>query len=224
MKILPLDAQPKELEITEPNQRHPSGGQLRGRNRRCQSERLPPAAAASIAEAAAFSSGNSPIANQSWRPKVKYQPISFCEMGGFGSGRYGGGPTVESTFRIDIDALRRDGLIRLGVRGGCVIQFSGPYRDLDVECETHIGGHWDDWVRLKYEMTDYWTGEPLAIDDNSAVCGGGLYALTSTGGCVRYACRSAAVTFGRGALMSLPTPPNERLSMTEPSGALASCA
>jgi hypothetical protein len=30
--------------------------------------------------------------------------------------------------------------------------------------------------------------------------------------------------FGRGALMSLPTPPNERLSMTEPSGALASCA
>jgi hypothetical protein len=37
-------------------------------------------------------------------------------------------------------------------------------------------------------------------------------------------CRSAAVTFGRGALMSLPTPPNERLSMTERSGALASCA
>jgi hypothetical protein len=34
-----------------------------------------------------------------------------------------------------------------------------------VECETHIGGPWDDWVRLKYEMTDYWTGEPLAIDD-----------------------------------------------------------
>jgi hypothetical protein len=47
----------------------------------------------------------------------------------------------------------------------CVIQFSGPYRDLDVECETHIGGPWDDWVRLKYEMTDHWTGEPLKIDD-----------------------------------------------------------
>src|SRR5262249_46182503 len=60
-------------------------------------------------------------------------------MGGFGSGRYGGGPTVESTFRIDI----------------------GPYHDLDVECETHIGGPWNDWVRLKYEMRDYWTGEPL---------------------------------------------------------------
>jgi hypothetical protein len=62
-------------------------------------------------------------------------------MGGFGSGRYGG-PTVESAFRIDIDALRRHGLIRLGARGGCVIRFSGPYHDLDMECETHIGGPW----------------------------------------------------------------------------------
>jgi hypothetical protein len=33
---------------------------------------------------------------------------------------------------------------------------SGPYRDLDVECETHIGGPWNDWVRLKYEMTEYY--------------------------------------------------------------------
>ena len=37
-------------------------------------------------------------------------------------------------------------------------------------------------------------------------------------------CLSAAVTFGRGALMSLPTPLNDRLSLTGPSGALASCA
>jgi hypothetical protein len=88
-------------------------------------------------------------------------------MGGYGSGRGGGGPTIESefAFRIDIDALRRDGLIRLGARAGCVIRFSHPCRDLDVECETHIGGPWKDWVRLKYEMRDYWTGEPLKIDD-----------------------------------------------------------
>jgi hypothetical protein len=33
-----------------------------------------------------------------------------------------------------------------------------------VECETHFDGPWS-CVRLKYEMTDYWTGEPLAIDD-----------------------------------------------------------
>ena len=46
-------------------------------------------------------------------------------------------------------------------------RFSGPglFCFVGTECETHIGGPWDDWVRLKYEMTDYWTGEPLAIDD-----------------------------------------------------------
>jgi hypothetical protein len=78
--------------------------------------------------------------------------VQICEMGGFGSGRYGGRPTVESAVRLDIDALRRDGMIRFGVRAGCVIRFSGPYDDLEVECETHIGGPWDDWVRLKYDI------------------------------------------------------------------------
>jgi hypothetical protein len=86
-------------------------------------------------------------------------------MGGFGSGRRGGYPTSESTCRIDIDALRRHRMIRLGVRGGCVMHFSGYWHDLDVECETHIDGPWNGWVRLKYEMTDYWTNEPLEIDD-----------------------------------------------------------
>jgi hypothetical protein len=47
-------------------------------------------------------------------------------MGGFGSGRYGGGPTAESAFRIDIDALRGDGMIRFGV------PFRGPEFFLDA--------------------------------------------------------------------------------------------
>jgi hypothetical protein len=93
-----------------------------------------------------------------------------ADLGGFGSGRYGGGPTVESAgaFRIDIDALRRDGLIRLGARAGCVVRFSGPYHDLDVECETYIHDPCNAWVRLKYRMTDYFSGEEgeeLKIDD-----------------------------------------------------------
>jgi hypothetical protein len=41
------------------------------------SDRLPPAAAARIAEAAAFSSGNSAMAIQSWWPKVGYHPMSL---------------------------------------------------------------------------------------------------------------------------------------------------
>jgi hypothetical protein len=56
-------------------------------------------------------------------------------------------------------------MIRLGVRGGCVMHFSGYWHDLDVECETQIDGPWNGWVRLKYEMTDYGTGEPFAIED-----------------------------------------------------------
>jgi hypothetical protein len=35
-------------------------------------------------------------------------------------------------------------MIRLGVRGGCVMHFSGYWHDLDVECETHIDGPWSD--------------------------------------------------------------------------------
>jgi len=86
-------------------------------------------------------------------------------MGGYGSGRGGGRPTAESAFRIDIDVLRRRGMIRLGAHGGCVMRFSGYWHDLDVECETHIDGPWSGWLRLKYGMTDYWTDEPLEIDD-----------------------------------------------------------
>jgi hypothetical protein len=86
-------------------------------------------------------------------------------MGGFGSGRRGGGPTVESAFRMDIDVLRRHGLIRLGSRAGWVMHFSGYHEDLDVECETHIAERWNSWIRVKYDLVDYWTGEPLAIND-----------------------------------------------------------
>ena len=90
----------------------------------------------------------------------------------------------------------------------------------------------DQWYGSDYRYCKVKGGEGaiyiLRLDERrsvrSAGCGGGLCALTSTGGCASYTCRSAAVTFGRGTLMSLPRPLNERLSLTEPSGALASCA
>src|SRR6516162_3456263 len=41
------------------------------------SDRLPPAAAARTAEAATFSSGNSPMTRKSWCPNVRYQPMSL---------------------------------------------------------------------------------------------------------------------------------------------------
>ena len=60
-------------------------------------------------------------------------------MGGYGSGRRGGGPTVQSAFRVEIDALRRDGLIRPGVRGGCVIRFSFTVRDSKLDDIRAVG-------------------------------------------------------------------------------------
>ncbi len=51
------------------------------------SNKLPPAAAASIAEAAALSSGNSPMASQSWWPKVRPpdEPAAYA-LEEFGNG------------------------------------------------------------------------------------------------------------------------------------------
>src|SRR5271166_4399004 len=49
------------------------------------SDKLPPAAAASIADAAAFSSGNSPMASQSWWPNSPDEPTSYT-LEEFGNG------------------------------------------------------------------------------------------------------------------------------------------
>ena len=121
-------------------------------------------------------------------------------MGGYGSGRYGGRPTVESALRLDIDDMMQWGGIRAFARlaGGIRFNFYGD--QIEVKFESRVGDPWESCLRLKYAMADYWTGEKVEIDDK-------IFLATT-----------------RGALMSLPTPPNERLSMTEPSGALASCA
>jgi hypothetical protein len=86
-------------------------------------------------------------------------------MGGYGSGRSGGRPTVESALRLDIDTLMRRGVIEQGARVVCEMQFSFYDDELDVRCEAHVGDAWNSFVRLQYVMVDYWTGEELAIDD-----------------------------------------------------------
>jgi hypothetical protein len=86
-------------------------------------------------------------------------------MGGYGSGRSGGRPTVESALRLDIDTLMRRGVIQPGARVLCEMQFSFYDDELDVRCEAHVGDPWTSFVRLQYVMADYWTGEELKIDD-----------------------------------------------------------
>jgi hypothetical protein len=36
---------------------------------------------------------------------------------------------------------------------------------IDVKFESHAGDPWNSWLRLRYSMTEYWTGEELKIDD-----------------------------------------------------------
>lgn len=86
-------------------------------------------------------------------------------MGGFGSGRQGGRPTVESALRLDIDALVRAEVIRSRTRvtGEMTFQFYGD--DLRISFETSVVNRWNNWIRLQYEMFDYWTGERRDIDD-----------------------------------------------------------
>jgi hypothetical protein len=86
-------------------------------------------------------------------------------MGGYGSGRSGGRPTVESALRLDIDAMIRWGGIEPGahVRGEMTFDF---YDDqIAIKFESRVGDPWDSWLRLQYVIHDYWSGEPCEIDD-----------------------------------------------------------
>src|SRR5262249_11436859 len=88
-------------------------------------------------------------------------------MGGYGSGRRGGRPTVEGALalRLDIDAMMRWGYIRPGAH--LAGEFTlGFYNDeLAIKFESRVGDLLDSWLRLQYTMADYWTGEEVEIDD-----------------------------------------------------------
>src|SRR5262245_30562715 len=86
-------------------------------------------------------------------------------MGGYGSGRSGGKCNVESAFRLDIRWCRQEGVIRQNTRIGGTLQFRSYQDDLELKYESRLAGEWDSWIRLQYRMDDYWTGEPLEIDD-----------------------------------------------------------
>jgi hypothetical protein len=86
-------------------------------------------------------------------------------MGGYGSGQQGGRPTVESAWRFDIDALVRAGAIKPGnyVEGSLKL----PSRDDEfaIEFQSSATNPRNSWLRLRYAIRDYWTGEQHQIDD-----------------------------------------------------------
>ena len=86
-------------------------------------------------------------------------------MGGYGSGRQGGRATVESALRLDIDAMMRTGAIESGAYVGSEMTFRLDDDELAIEFESSAGDPRDSWLRLRYAIRDYWTGEQHQIDD-----------------------------------------------------------
>jgi hypothetical protein len=72
---------------------------------------------------------------------------------------------VESTLRLDIDNLLRRGAIELGahLRGSMRLDFYD--QELSIEFESKAVASEASWLRLKYDITDYWSGEDCKIDD-----------------------------------------------------------
>jgi len=86
-------------------------------------------------------------------------------MGGYGSGRSTGRPTVESALRLDIDWLKRMGAIVPGARTVSELRMQFYDDEIFVPCDAQVGDRWDSWLRLQYRIFDYWTGEPHDIDE-----------------------------------------------------------
>jgi hypothetical protein len=80
--------------------------------------------------------------------------------------RSGGRPTVESALRLDIDSMMCWGAIQPGFHRVGKMQLHQFYGDdIDVKFESLAGDPWHSWLRLRYSIADYWSGEELKIDD-----------------------------------------------------------
>ena len=86
-------------------------------------------------------------------------------MGGYGSGRQGGRPTVESAWRFDIDTLVRAGAIKPGAYVEGSLKLPSCDDELAIEFESSATNPRNSWLRLRYAIRDYWTGEQHQIDD-----------------------------------------------------------
>src|SRR3954468_19924772 len=85
-------------------------------------------------------------------------------MGGYGSGRSGGRPTVEGCpFVLDINHLRGNGSLVPEATCGSQITWSGEDDEvrLTVALQAHLAQHIGT-LNLAYEHVDYWTGRARA--------------------------------------------------------------
>jgi hypothetical protein len=87
-------------------------------------------------------------------------------MGGTGSGRYGGRPTVEAALKLDLHHLIRTGSFRpdATVTGSLAWTdgYTGEHR-ASIGYEATMGDE-RGWVRLGYTTTNHWTGQTTQHD------------------------------------------------------------
>jgi hypothetical protein len=86
-------------------------------------------------------------------------------MGGRGSGRKSGRPTVESAWRFDIDAVVRAGAIKLGGYVEGTLKLPSYDDELAIEFQSSATNPRNSWLRLRYAIRDHGTGEQQQIDD-----------------------------------------------------------
>src|SRR4029453_9664041 len=70
-----------------------------------------------------------------------------------------------SALRLDIDTMTQWGAIRPSAHliGEMRLNFYDGH--IDVSYESQTGDPWDSWLRLRYSMADYCSGEEPKIDD-----------------------------------------------------------
>jgi hypothetical protein len=84
--------------------------------------------------------------------------------------RCGGGgsrapPSHRSQARACVDRMMRWGAIQPGSHLAGEMRLKFYDDNIDVKFESHAGDPWNSWLRLRYSMADYWSGEELKIDD-----------------------------------------------------------
>src|SRR5262249_25962699 len=99
------------------------------------------------------------------RPTVE-SALARQIMGGYGSGQYGGRPTVESALRLDIDSMMHWGAIQPGFHLGGEMRLHQLYGDdIDVKFESLAGDPENSWLGLRSSIAASRWGEELKIDD-----------------------------------------------------------
>jgi hypothetical protein len=57
------------------------------------------------------------------------------------------------------------GAIQPGFHVGGEMRFDFYGDQIEVKFESWVSDPWNSWLRLRYSMTEYWTGEEIEIDD-----------------------------------------------------------